>query len=669
MSSSREQSFCPVCHSFLSAYVQGALTDEVDYPLAPNFTSLELSAKSGCHLCQIVRQYCLYGLGDELLSENNHHISLRTLPDVEQYITYNTNNGYDGEPWPPWIYIGYGVARKIPFFLGSDQSIVPRQRRQRLECPEPIHQLLCTEDDQQNTHYSEQGIRAIITLAKGWLSTCREGHETCTYYSIDGGRDQQRTVPTRLIDVGNDERPARLRIVTEDDGNDIEYLTLSYAWGPATSSSKTTASNLGDMAVSLPKELPRTIHDAIIFTRAMGVRYLWVDALCILQSEGPDDEAHRADWHREAARFGHYYRNSVFTLAATGSTSSDKGLFLPRPGLSLQPKPLAFEGSGSNGKKCIIRTTSPDWATEIRHSPLAKRGWAKQERVLSTRLLHFTSNCVLWECNQTWATEADPSGLYTKREGDSSGDDDFISDYKTSTAWYSRRDDWLNFIKSYSRTKFTFPSDVLPALSGIASRLQSHTSQKYIAGIWEDHIPEAICWVNVAGSTRTFQKIQKLPSWSWASLGEGVGFFQLRNSMLKVQGWELRTDGARTSGHVLEARLRVRGHFRQINLTDLGLQPHPNNTFLISPHSFQNWRFYPPVCLDNMVARDLRVQDHPCLLIGTGGAHMEGEGGILILEAAGRGVDDVEAFRRIGFLTMVVDENWKVAEERLVDLL
>jgi hypothetical protein len=89
-------------------------------------------------------------------------------------------------------------------------------------------------------------------------------------------------------------------------------------------------------------KLAKTIQDAIIFTRKLSIRYLWVDALCILQSERLDDAQHRADWSYEAARFGQYYENATLTIAATGAMSSSEGLFLRRPALEFDPEPVLF---------------------------------------------------------------------------------------------------------------------------------------------------------------------------------------------------------------------------------------------------------------------------------------------------------------------------------------
>src|SRR5262245_51062482 len=71
------------------------------------------------------------------------------------------------------------------------------------------------------------------------------------------------------------------------------------------------------------KTMPLTLRDAVIATRKLGVRYLWIDALCIVQDD-------LYEWEQEAPEMGRIYQNSFCTLAAPGSDSSANGLFLSR---------------------------------------------------------------------------------------------------------------------------------------------------------------------------------------------------------------------------------------------------------------------------------------------------------------------------------------------------
>ncbi|PKK51178.1 hypothetical protein CI102_2800, partial [Trichoderma harzianum] len=122
--------------------------------------------------------------------------------------------------------------------------------------------------------------------------------------------------PTRLVDVqSNDGSTARL-VNTKELASDInpKYLILSYCWGMGNQPAKTTRSNLRQRKHRIMVyDLPKTIQNAITITRLMGIRYLWVDALCIIQ---PDNDDFLDDWNSEAAQMGNYYSNALFCISA-----------------------------------------------------------------------------------------------------------------------------------------------------------------------------------------------------------------------------------------------------------------------------------------------------------------------------------------------------------------
>jgi hypothetical protein len=85
-----------------------------------------------------------------------------------------------------------------------------------------------------------------------------------------------------------------------------------------------TCPTFDQFRLSMPYEaLPRTIQGAVTVTRKLGIQWLWVDALCILQ----DSED---DWKHETALMSDVYQNSLLTIAALGATESNDGLFVVR---------------------------------------------------------------------------------------------------------------------------------------------------------------------------------------------------------------------------------------------------------------------------------------------------------------------------------------------------
>jgi hypothetical protein len=86
------------------------------------------------------------------------------------------------------------------------------------------------------------------------------------------------TLPKRLIKIGSSTEP--LRLVTPNQGAAYQYALLSYCWGGG-QAGKTLKSNLPLYETSIPSQsLSASVRSAIAVTRAMEVKYLWVDLLC-----------------------------------------------------------------------------------------------------------------------------------------------------------------------------------------------------------------------------------------------------------------------------------------------------------------------------------------------------------------------------------------------------
>jgi hypothetical protein len=108
------------------------------------------------------------------------------------------------------------------------------------------------------------------------------------------------------------------------------HITLSYCWG-GNDSLKLTASTIEELRSGISiSQLPKTIQDAIQVVLHLEIRYIRVDALCILQ-DSP------TDWAKEAASMSDIYRNSFLTIAASGASNSEQGLIAQRDPLICTP--------------------------------------------------------------------------------------------------------------------------------------------------------------------------------------------------------------------------------------------------------------------------------------------------------------------------------------------
>lgn len=204
-------------------------------------------------------------------------------------------------------------------------------------------------------------------------------------------------LPTRLVHVALDESlPAKLVESVNLDPT-TTYLTLSHCWGDHLPM-KLSKSNLNSLKQSINTEdLPPTFKDALAVTRSLGMKYMWIDALCIIQ-DSPED------WQKESAQMCHIYENSFCTISATVSRSSFEGIFRERNSLVVQSIPLKIGGKMRN----IVQRDA--WEHKVENSPLNKRAWVLQEKILSPRNLHFT-NQIFWQCSTMVCSESFPQGI------------------------------------------------------------------------------------------------------------------------------------------------------------------------------------------------------------------------------------------------------------------
>ena len=113
---------------------------------------------------------------------------------------------------------------------------------------------------------------------------------------------------------------------------DLVYAALSYAWGPSGDHLLLTKANANALSRGIEvSSLPKTFQDAILVCQKLCIRYLWIDALCIVQSH-PEDGTFNEELSEQIAIMGQIYANAVFTIAAASASSVHQGLFRPEKG-------------------------------------------------------------------------------------------------------------------------------------------------------------------------------------------------------------------------------------------------------------------------------------------------------------------------------------------------
>jgi hypothetical protein len=210
-----------------------------------------------------------------------------------------------------------------------------------------------------------------------WLKTCDNDHR-CTEINTSA------FMPKRLIDV-NEAGAQSLRLYQTKPHDLDRYLALSHPWG-SVSALLTYQRNLDQHLDGINlTDLPPTIRDAVNITRALGIRYLWVDSLCIIQ--GSD-----GDYVEESKSMENIFSHAYCIIAATQATSFNSGLLNQR----LERKMVKVNKDGES--ELYICDFIDNFETDVLQKPLHQRGWTLQDRALARRTIYLAGNQTYWEC-------------------------------------------------------------------------------------------------------------------------------------------------------------------------------------------------------------------------------------------------------------------------------
>jgi len=336
-------------------------------------------------------------------------------------------------------------------------------------------------------------------------------------------------VPTRLLDLGTGKAGGIQLIETSSLSFCPEYVALSYCWGGPSEGAqqlRTTPSTLQQHYQQLPSDgITNVIKDAIHVTRALSVRYLWIDALCIIQG---DDQ----DWARESQLMGLVYSNSYVTICSLASANCLEG-FLHRS----NPIQVPFQSSirpGIAGVISLRRQPNLDDYNyrEIDHSfrgfdlllsTWFGRAWTYQESELSRRKILFGRSRVHLSFMSMNVTEAD-----AQREYSPTSFHDDLRRLATMGDYEVMYDSCLETVESYAHRQLSDQRDKFPAISGLVRLLAEAIKDDYIAGIWQNDLIRGLLWTTIRRvESNQSEHLQQCalpgsatyisPSWSWAN--------------------------------------------------------------------------------------------------------------------------------------------------------
>ncbi len=338
-------------------------------------------------------------------------------------------------------------------------------------------------------------------------------------------------LPHRVLDVGAaGSEVVKVLENCQDQGQ--RYIALSYCWGGHLPL-KSTTSNISELKNRIPwNELPPVFQDVIYVARMLNVQYVWIDSLCIIQDD-------KEDWEIEASKMAEYYSQAHLVIACSTSPNPTVPFLAPRDPYWL-PADIKFIDKGGASHNLKIQRLrrlrymtytaldhNKDKAHEHDFGPLYKRAWVWQENALATRIVHYTSHGLVFECKGD-------SGVYGE-EIPAPLPLDWIRSLPHSFAEHS--DDsykqWHELVKTYSSRDLTFSSDKLPAMGGAATELGKILNSNYLAGLWGKNLLNDLLWYSDTWGVEKSGAFTQppptpldngSPSWSWASLNVRIGY-------------------------------------------------------------------------------------------------------------------------------------------------
>ncbi|KAF9460037.1 heterokaryon incompatibility protein-domain-containing protein [Collybia nuda] len=447
--------------------------------------------------------------------------------------------------------------------------------------------VLNREEASQSSNYSAGSIRDMnldvgrqqsFELARYWLKECTTRHTDCPSY-------EAKPLPTRVVDVGSADDPIRPPRLIVTHGSVAPYAALSYCWGQPQQWT-TTRDNISDLMTGGGIDLSvvaTTIKDAIVATRRLGLQYLWVDSLCIIQDDEEDKRA-------EISRMRDIYKDAYCTLIIESATDSMDGFLRrqPDPDFPVYHLPLAKPHNGGYTYEVVRLRNVATYNYEPQKAAVNGRAWTMEERLLSQRKLLYTQKQLRWECQ----SQKRQDGGFPPR-GTTGRDPTYVQPFykvidakELETPWspaYPEPDlkgqdklrrFWDLLVNEYTARECTNPVDKIRAFGGIAAEFQRvFPEDKYLAGLWKDTLFLGLLWCrngDVAALPRPAK--YRSPSWSWAAIDSEVlteRFEWCLDKEKTAQFFEI-LDGETTLrsanapyGEVTAGKITVRGYLRK----------------------------------------------------------------------------------------------------------
>lgn len=460
---------------------------------------------------------------------------------------------------------------------------------------------------------------AVFQRIDGWLETCLTSHQKCTGV-------EEPYLPTRVLAIGRKESDPISLLETR--GARGRYVCLSWCWGKALPLT-TTRDNIAALKANVPwSQLPPAFQDAIEISRHLGINYLWIDALCIVQGD-------KLDWEKESANMAEVYGNAFLTICAAATIDSQQHIFQDLPEDFTQ-HPLGETGvflrtQIVHDSLFELSASNLNFTMEREVAPLFWRAWTFQEMLLSQRVLFYGSYEVAWRCRSEILCCCSSSPVVARQS--SIHQSNRLFPFRLERAeenlgsFFERNIQilWEHLITCYTTKELTKIEDTLPALSGVCKKFQTVRKCRYFAGIWEDNLIEGLCWESrgMFGGGDASEFVEKrtsssyvAPSWSWACHLHPVLFRtqieRLDKQWVDILEVSCTSASLDPTGSVSSAFIRMTGHLHEWYIHPERISNDRQEQFLQKESCEPTKRFfftpdYHPTDLRNMFPTESKV--------------------------------------------------------------
>ncbi|KAH7130128.1 heterokaryon incompatibility protein-domain-containing protein [Dendryphion nanum] len=288
------------------------------------------------------------------------------------------------------------------------------------------------------------------------------------------------------------------------------YITLSYCWGPVDANTYlTNAENVSSKREGMNyNDLPPLFQDVVYTARRLGIEYIWIDRLCIIQGAN-------GDFSTQAPKMGEIYGNATLTIATASATTEFDKILTQRERPSYN---LNMDVAGLGSLKTRFRRLPYELGTEAnggKYGKMSSRAWIWQERLLAARTIFFTPHAIKFECRHHSIWEGYNKGL-------------------TSSSWSNQLDNithgsWMSLVEEFMRRDITRSSDRLPAMESVMKRIAKSTGWVPLWGLWANALVESLCWDSKMSDKSGIHECKMnpayyAPTWSWASVDGPISY-------------------------------------------------------------------------------------------------------------------------------------------------